>query len=137
MSLPDDFELTQIYAIQRGDNIGDIVNPLTGEIVGKAKGQTSLSVIKKQSVMDKIISKIKKTYSSETRVDMDEGKKDNGQEHLIKPSDEKNTDTVKESLTSLSARVKQLQEKCRELLTTRNKRRDMEIDNEKRDTEVR
>lgn len=43
ITVPDYYELIQIYAIQRGAGLGDLINSLTGEIIEKGPKLTELS----------------------------------------------------------------------------------------------
>lgn len=40
ISIPDIFELIQIYAIEKGANLGDLIDPQTGDIIHKSKETT-------------------------------------------------------------------------------------------------
>ena len=64
MSIPDTYELLQTYAVQRGANFGDMIDPTFGRIIERAQ-QKSLAVQKPQNVFSRFLSKLKlvKTHS--------------------------------------------------------------------------
>lgn len=59
ITVPDYFELAQIYAIQRGANLGDLIDPVTCEIIEKAKSEERLPIIKSERIIDKLMMKLK------------------------------------------------------------------------------
>lgn len=64
ISIPDTYELFQMYAVQRGANFGDMINPFNGRIVERVQ-QKSLAVQKPKNAFSRFLSKLKlsKTHS--------------------------------------------------------------------------
>lgn len=58
VSIPDSYDLMQLYAIERGAQFGDLINPNNGRLVERAKEQ-AMTVSKKQNVFSKFVDRIK------------------------------------------------------------------------------
>ena len=58
ISIPDSYELLQMYAIQRGANYGDLIDPYTGAIRERAKNQSLAKTQKIKMILNKIITRI-------------------------------------------------------------------------------
>lgn len=58
VSVPDSYELLQMYAVQRGANFGDMINPVNGRIIERSKEQ-ALDVQKPQNIFSKFVSRFK------------------------------------------------------------------------------
>ena len=105
ISIPDQFELMQIKAIQRGAEIGDLINPYTGKLVERRKN-VELDVVRPKNPVLEFIKKVTekkqkavmpKTYKNNGKIDLggtgqmylciDEQDK----EYLFKPALRKNT----------------------------------------------
>lgn len=65
ISVPDKFELFQIYAMERGKNIGDRISSYSTELIeGEVQNPSSLSIVnKKNNILNRIWNKIKRKES--------------------------------------------------------------------------
>lgn len=67
ISVPDSYELLQMYAVQRGANFGDMINPVNGRIIERVKEQ-ALAVQKPQNIFSKFVNRFK---SGKNQVEVD------------------------------------------------------------------
>lgn len=71
ISIPDQFELVQIFAIQRGANIGDSISPF-GEIIEKAKDNQNLPTVRKSTIIEKVTNNIKNLFEKVKTIGLDD-----------------------------------------------------------------
>ena len=79
ISVPDFFELMQIYAIEKGAQYGDLVNPENYEIIEKANETANLPVKKQENLLQKLMDRLQKlikTNEKNNEHNQAEGKKE-------------------------------------------------------------
>lgn len=66
VSVPDKFELFQIYAMERGKNTGDRISSYSTELIeGEVQNPSSLNIAnKKNNILNHTLSDLVKIYSS-------------------------------------------------------------------------
>ena len=65
LSIPDMFELIQILGIEKGAQLGDLIDPKNGEVIERAK--TTQMIVKNENKKTEIFSKLKRLIKKEHR----------------------------------------------------------------------
>lgn len=110
LSIPDMFELIQILGIEKGAQLGDLIDPKKGEVIERAK--TTQMIVKNENKKTEIFSKLKrliKKEHSEANVSSDYGTiklEETGEENLCEGKAEKSLTELKDEEEMLTNQIK-------------------------------
>ena len=84
ITIPDAFELIQMFAIERGAKLGDLVDSKTGKIISRSKENNILPAKKDEGLLQKAINKIKQIIRAQSKVEENETNNETNEEKLKK-----------------------------------------------------